>query len=250
MLNHKPKIHIFIPAYNAQNHLEKVLDRMDEACWQRVSQLVVINDGSSDDTAKVISSLENKYPKLQCLENPKNLGYGETVKIGLKSALDGEGDYIVCLHADGQYPPEYILEMVDFAEEHKLDIVQGSRMKGKMALQGGMPLYKYVAGKILCLLENWVFKLSLSDYHSGFLCYSKKTLQVIPFKSLSHSFDFDLEMIAAARKNGLSIGEIGIPTRYADEESHLSPIGYGIRVLKVLWGYVFFGNKYLKYGPP
>jgi hypothetical protein len=115
-----------------------------------------------------------------------------------------------------------------------IDLMQGSRIASGTALSGGMPLYKYVAGRFLTALENAAFGLRLSDYHSGFLVYSRRCLETLPFSRLRGSFDFDLEAIAAARARGLAIGELPIPTRYAGEVSYLNPITYGCRVLWVL----------------
>jgi hypothetical protein len=100
-----------------------------------------------------------------------------------------------------------------------------------------MPKYKWLAGVILTWMENKTFGLQMTDYHSGFLLYSRKAAINIPFEELSHYFDFDLEVIAAARARGLKVDELGIPTRYADEESHLNPIWYGLRCLRVMLRY-------------
>jgi hypothetical protein len=100
-----------------------------------------------------------------------------------------------------------------------------------------MPLYKYAANAVLNVIENGVLGLALSDYHSGYLVYGPRALASLPFSRLSDSFDFDLEVLAAARARGLAIGEAPIPTHYGDEVSHLNPLTYGLRVLRVLWRY-------------
>ena len=101
----------------------------------------------------------------------------------------------------------------------------------------GMPLYKFVAGKLLVWLENKAFGLEMTDYHSGFLLYSRRAIETIPFERLSSYFDFDLEVIACAQARGLKVAELGILTRYADELSHLNPIWCGVRCLLVLLRY-------------
>ena len=116
----------------------------------------------------------------------------------------------------------------------QISLLQGSRIASGTALSGGMPLYKYVAGRLLTALENRCFCLDMTDYHSGFLIYDQTCLQALPFHRMSSSFDFDLEAIASALSLGLSVGELPIPTRYADEKSHLKPVAYGIRVPWVL----------------
>ena len=118
-----------------------------------------------------------------------------------------------------------------------LDLLQGSRIASGTALSGGMPLYKYLANAGLNVLENLTFGLGMTDYHSGYLVYGPRALAAIPFDRLSDSFDFDLEVIASARAAGLAVGEAPIPTHYGDEISHLRPLPYGLRVLRVLWRY-------------
>ena len=119
----------------------------------------------------------------------------------------------------------------------QLDLLQGSRIAGGTARAGGMPRYKYVANAVLNVLENGVLGLGLTDYHSGYLIYGPRALSELPWERLSDSFDFDLEVLAAARARGLVVGEAPIPTHYGDEVSHLHPVGYGLRVLRVLWRY-------------
>src|SRR5262249_35698541 len=111
------------------------------------------------------------------------------------------------------------------------------RMVGGGALRGGMPFYKFVANKTLTAIENWAFGMKLAEYHSGYMAYSRRAMETIPFEKLSASFDFDLEMIVLARVAGLRIAEVAIPTIYAGEKSHLNPIKYGFDVLKVVRDY-------------
>jgi hypothetical protein len=100
-----------------------------------------------------------------------------------------------------------------------------------------MPLYKYAANAVLNRIENHTLDLAMTDYHSGYLLYGRRALDEVPFRSLSDSFDFDLEVIASARARGLRVGEAPVPTHYGDETSHLSPVRYGLRVLRVMWNY-------------
>jgi hypothetical protein len=157
---------------------------------------------------------------------------------GLDAAAEsGEYAVVATLHADGQYSPEVLPELVRTLHARRLDLLQGSRIAGGQALSGGMPLYKYAANAALNRLENHVLGLTMTDYHSGYLLYTRRALERLPYRALSCSFDFDLEMIAAARARGLRVGEAPIPTHYGDEISHLQPITYGLRVLRVLWNY-------------
>jgi hypothetical protein len=140
----------------------------------------------------------------------------------------------VILHADGQYSPERLPELLAPLMAGKADLVQGSRMLGGGALKGGMPLYKYVANRILTAVENRAFGMRMAEFHSGYMLYSRIALESIPFRRLSDSFDFDLEMLVCARILGLRIAEVAIPTIYADEVSHLKPIAYGLDVLRIV----------------
>lgn len=230
-------IAVFIPAYNAAKTLGWVLKRIPQDAWDVVESVFVVDDGSTDETAATVEALSIAYPKVVLHSLPQNLGYGAAVRKGLELCLETATDYVVCLHADGQYPPEKMLEFVHYMHDNQVDILQGSRHKDGTALEGGMPLYKNIAGKCLTWLENRVFGLSLTDYHSGYMLYSRKAVANLPLEQLSHSFDFDVEVIAASRRRGLKIDEQGIPTHYGDEESHLNPISYGFRVLHVLWRY-------------
>ena len=228
---------VFIPAYHAAKTLPDVLKRIPDSAWEQITAVYIINDGSRDETETVVQKLLTAHPKIHLHSFPENRGYGHAVRQGLSFAQQDRAEYAVCLHADGQYPPEYMAEFVADMARDRIDILQGSRHLAGTARQGGMPLYKLVAGKILVWLENAVFGLNLTDYHSGYVFYSRRALTSIPFERLSPSFDFDLEVIASARTGGLAIAEQAIPTRYADEKSHLNPITYGLRVLRVLLRY-------------
>ncbi len=230
-------ISLFIPAYNAAATLQTVVDRIDRATWQQVHRVYLINDGSEDDTWQVMQDIARRNPCCEPVLQKHNKGYGVTVKNGLARCRTDGCSFAACLHADGQYPPESILPAVAKMREKSIDLLQGSRIASGTALSGGMPLYKFVAGKLLTTLENRVFRMTMTDYHSGFLVYGKKALKTIPFETLGGGFDFDLEVIATARAIGLSIGEVPIPTRYAGERSYLNPVVYGLRVLRVLIRY-------------
>jgi len=233
----KPSCSIFIPAYNAEKTISSILMRITHETWEHISKIVVIDDGSQDNTVSIITQLKDKFTKLELLSFDINQGYGKAVSKGMELCLKSDCDYIVCLHADGQYPPEKIDEFLYHMQNNKIDILQGSRHKAGTALEGGMPLYKYLAGKMLVWLENQIFGLKMTDYHSGFIVYSRNALSKIPFQYMSNSFDFDLEIIAMANKRNLVISELAIPTCYGDEKSYLNPVIYGLRILKILFKY-------------
>lgn len=230
-------VFVLMPAYNAGATVEKVFARIPPEAKQRIRRYVAVDDGSKDDTAAALARLQAEFPNLVVLTHETNRGYGEAEKTLLRYALREGADAGVLLHSDGQYSPEKIPELLDPLDRDAADLVQGSRMLGGGALGGGMPLYKFIANKALTAIENWAFGLKLAEYHSGYMLYSRKTLETIPFEKLSGSFDFDLEMIVLARVKGLRIAEVAIPTIYAGEKSHLRPIQYGLDVLKVVRDY-------------
>lgn len=236
------RISIFMPAYNAGNHIVSVFDRFSDDLWETINTVWVINDGSVDSTGEKLAELSKNNKKIKGINLNKNKGYGFAVQLGLHVCKNDGCDFAVCLHSDGQYPPESIIEFTQYMKDSGYNILQGSRMASGTALSGGMPLYKFVAGKILTFFENCVFGLSLTDFHSGFLLYDRKAFTTIPFWRLSNSFDFDVEVIASGCARNLKIGELPIPTCYANEKSYLNPLSYGLRVVWVMFKYVW--NNY------
>ena len=230
-------VFVLMPAYNAAETVEKVFARIPPEAGRRISRYLVVNDGSKDDTAAALSRLEKQFPNLVALTHPVNRGYGETIKNLLGYALREGAQVGIVLHSDGQYSPEKIPEILALFDKDEADIVQGSRMLGGGALRGGMPMYKFFANKVLTAIENRAFGMNLAEYHSGYMAYSRRALETIPFQNLSASFDFDLEMLVLANVKRLRIAEIAIPTIYAGEKSHLNPIQYGFDVLSVVRDY-------------
>jgi glycosyltransferase involved in cell wall biosynthesis len=230
-------VFILMPAYNAGATIEKVFARVPPEARQRISRYVVVDDGSTDDTSSALVRLQKEFSNLALLWHSGNRGYGEAQKTLLRYALAQGADVGIVLHSDGQYSPEKIPELLAPFDGGTADLVQGSRMLGGGALRGGMPFYKYVANKALTAIENRAFGMKLAEYHSGYMVYSRKAMETIPFEKLSNSFDFDLEMIVLAKVKGLRIAEIAIPTIYAGEVSHLNPIKYGFDVLSIVRAY-------------
>ena len=230
------KLSVVIPAYNAARHIEAVLGRVAPLVSSGLQQVIVVDDGSRDATARLVREFRAESFRIDLVERSKNGGYGAAMKDGLALARQSGPDVVACIHADGQYAPEVLPDMIEQLSQRRLALLQGSRIAGGAALRGGMPIYKYVGNALLNLIENRTLGLSLTDYHSGYLVYGAAALD-LPFSSLSDSFDFDLEVIATARAHGLAVGEAPIPTHYGDEVSHLNPLTYGLRVLRVMWNY-------------
>lgn len=233
-----PQVAIMVPAYNAGKTMESVFERIPADVHARVVGYGVVNDGSSDDTAKVLCRLQSQYEKLCPLHHDVNRGYGAAEKTLLDWALTTSADVLVLLHSDGQYAPEEIPRLLKPFESDGADIVQGSRMmEAGAALRGGMPRYKYVANRLLTALENIAFGMQMAEYHSGYMLYSRRVAQGIPYHKLSDSFCFDQEMLVSAHVKGYRIAQLPIPTHYGEEVSHLNPIQYGINTLAVVWAH-------------
>lgn len=233
----KKNVFVVMPAYNAGSTIENVFMRIPQKVKSRIERFVVVNDGSTDGTDAAIARLSSKYSNLVALKHETNRGYGAAEKTLLNYAVEEGAEVAILLHSDGQYSPEKILEMLQPFDSDDAEIVQGSRMLEGGAVKGGMPFYKFVANKCLTAVENWAFGMKMAEYHSGYMIYSRKAMVEIPFNKLSDSFEFDLEMIIMAKTKGFRIVEIAIPTIYADEESHLNPLKYGLDVLSIVLAY-------------
>lgn len=231
------KVVVVIPAYNSAETIARVFKRVPEEALIKISEFIVVNDGSTDSTGEVVRELKERY-KIKILTHPKNLGYGAAQKTGFKEALRDAADIIVLLHSDGQYPPELLLEMIEPVEKGEADIVGGSRILGGKMREGGMPLIRIFGNILLTKIENFVFRMDLTTYHSGYKVYSRKALEKIDFEKYSNYFHFDSEMLVGAKRNKLRIAEVPIPTRYAGEKSYLNPVKYGIGVLGVIFRYL------------
>lgn len=223
------RVFIVMPAYNTGSHIAKTVERIPRGICEK---LIVVNDGSTDNTLEAAKKLKRKDFAIEIINHEQNLGYAMAQKHGYRSALNQGADLMVLLHSDGQYAPHLIPLLLQPLFEGKADIVQGSRMLGN-PLKGGMPLYKYWGNRFLTAFENLMLGLNLSEFHSGFIVYSKKALNTIPFEQMENCFHFDGEMMITASEKRLRIKEVMIPTTYADEKSNLNPVTYGLRVIKI-----------------
>jgi glycosyltransferase involved in cell wall biosynthesis len=228
---------VVVPAYNAGPYIASVLQRVSATPLPDLERIVVVDDGSTDDTREKVAAIESVRCPIDRVDRRKNGGYGAAMKDGLERAARYDPDVVACVHADGQYSPEVLPRLVAYMRTRALDILQGSRIASGTALSGGMPVYKYLANSMLNIIENRVLELKLTDYHSGYILYGRRSLAAIPYAKLSNGFEFDLEVIACARAHGLTVSEAPIPTYYGEETSHLHPIAYGLRVLRVMWNY-------------
>jgi glycosyltransferase involved in cell wall biosynthesis len=228
---------VVMPAYQAERHVRRVIERVLAAPGLSLSRVLVVNDGSRDGTRAEVCALGASDARVELVDRVANGGYGAAMKSGLVRAAESDPDVVACVHADGQYSPEWLPHLMNELAARRLDVLQGSRIASGTAVSGGMPLYKIAANAVLNRIENRTLGLRMTDYHSGYLLYGRRALRELPFARLSDSFDFDLEVIASARARGLAVGEAPVPTHYGDETSHLNPVTYGLRVLRVMWRY-------------
>ena len=241
------KVLILITAFNVERFIEKVILRLPNKLKksQLNFEILIIDDASNDNTLKKIISIRDKYKdyKITCLSNKVNLGYGGNQKIGYHYAIKNNFDYIILLHGDGQYAPEKILDMLDPLINNNVDVVQGSRMIKKIdALKGKMPIYKFIGNVVLTLIQNFLTRLNLSEYHSGYRSYKVSALKEIPFHLNSNQFHFDTQILIQLSIAKKKIYEIPIPTFYGKEISSLNSIQYGFAILGTT--FVFFLQKF------
>ena len=233
----KEKILIFIPAYNVEKKITKVLNKIPKIVFNKYNiKILIIEDNSSDKTLSVIKKvikMRGDKIKIYLIVNKKNKGYGGVQKIAFNYAIKKNFKYVVMLHGDNQYPANKILLLIKPLLTNKYDAVFGSRMINSInALKGGMPLYKYLGNIALTFFQNLVLSSNLSEFHSGYRSYKVSSLKKIKFKSNTNDFHFDTEIIIQFLKNNLKIKEIAMSTHYGDEISHLKSIPYGLNIVR------------------
>ncbi len=223
------KVVVVLPAYNAALTLEQTYR---EIPFDIVDEVVLVDDASRDDTLEVGRRLGIRH----LVRHERNKGYGGNQKTCYRTALDLGADIVVMLHPDYQYTPKLIKAMVSVIGEGLYPVVFGSRILGKGALKGGMPLYKYIANRFLTLTQNLLMNQKLSEYHTGYRAFSGQVLRSLDLSRNSDDFIFDNEMVAQVFYKGYEIGEITCPTKYFKEASSINfsrSVTYGLGVLKV-----------------
>lgn len=211
---------ILVVAYEAEKHIESVLNRIPWARLPGSGEVLVMDDASTDKTSALAASWQGppgSWP-VRVLKNPKNLGYGGNQKLGYSYALQNNFDQVVLLHGDGQYAPELLPEMIGPLVAGKCSAVFGSRMLQRSnALKGGMPFYKWIANQLVTKLENKILGTSLSEFHTGYRAYRCDLLRKVPFELNTNGFHFDTEIIIQINRAKELISEISIPTFYGNE---------------------------------
>ena len=229
------KVVVVLPAFNASLTLERTYN---EIPLNIVDEVILVDDYSIDNTIGIGRRLGIK----NIIQHDKTKGYGGNQKTCYNKALQLGADIIIMIHPDYQYTPQLVLAMVSIIGNGLYPVVFGSRILGKGAIKGGMPIYKYVANRVLTLIQNILMNQKLSEYHTGYRAYSGKVLSMIDFNRNSDDFIFDIEIIAQIFFNGHEIAEITCPTKYFKDASSINfkqSVKYGIGVLRVSILYFF-----------
>jgi glycosyltransferase involved in cell wall biosynthesis len=229
----RPRVVVVMPAYNAARTLAACLADVPR---ELVDEVVLVDDASHDGTAELAESLG-----LTVIRHPRNRGYGGNQKTCYREALALGAEIAVMVHPDHQYDPRVIPQLVAPIAAGRCDAAFGSRMLGGKAREGGMPWWKYLANIALTKLENGVFGLGLTEYHSGFRAYSRRYLESVRLDANADAFVFDSEIIAQGVTAGMRFEEIPIETRYFPEASQIrfrASVRYGLDILRMLARYV------------
>lgn len=234
MLNGR-KIVVVLPAYNAEKTLSQTYS---EIPFDIVDDVILVDDASDDNTKAEAERLGIS----NIIIHSKNKGYGANQKSCYNKALELNADIVVMLHPDYQYTPKLIYAMSSIIANDVYAVVFASRILGKGALKGGMPLYKYVANRILTFIQNILMRQKLSEYHTGYRAFSGAVLRKVDYNANNDDFIFDNEIIAQIFDAGYEIGEVTCPTKYFKESSSINfqrSVKYGLGVLRVSLSYFF-----------
>lgn len=232
---------VVMPAYNAEMTLEQTYN---EIPFDIVDNVILVDDKSKDDTVGKARSLGIRY----IIAHEDNKGYGGNQKTCYDKALELKSDIVVMLHPDYQYTPKLLHSMVYLIADGVYPVVFGSRILGKGALRGGMPLYKYISNRILTFIQNVLMNNKLSEYHTGYRAFAAEVLRNINYKGCSDNFVFDNQVIAQICSKNYEIAEITCPTKYFPEASSIklyNSLVYGFGVLGVAFRY-FLHKMHLK----
>ena len=227
------KIIVVLPAYNAAKTLEQTYA---EIPFDIVDEVVLVDDASRDDTVEVGRKIGIRH----IIRHEKNTGYGGNQKSCYNKALELGGDIVIMLHPDYQYTPKLITSMANIIAQDLYPVVLASRILGRGALNGGMPLYKYVFNRFLTFSQNMLMRQKLSEYHTGYRAFSADVLRKIPYMQNSDDFVFDNQMLAQIFYAGFEIAEVTCPTKYFDEASSINfkrSVIYGLGVLRTSMQY-------------
>jgi glycosyltransferase involved in cell wall biosynthesis len=236
-------ITVVLPAYNAEKTLELTYR---EIPFDIVDHVILVDDRSRDNTLQKARELGIKY----IITHAENKGYGGNQKTCYDKALELNSDIVVMLHPDYQYSPRLIHSMCYLIANGVYKVVLGSRILGKGALKGGMPLYKYIANRFLTLTQNILMNQKLSEYHTGYRAFSATVLRNVNYHTNSDDFVFDNQMLAQILYAGYEVAEITCPTRYFDDASSINitrSIKYGLGVLGVSFSFMLQKTRLFRF---
>jgi len=222
------KVIVVMPAYNAAQTLRQTYDEV--MAQEIVDLIILVDDGSQDETVAIAKTL----PQTIVYVHKKNMGYGANQKSCYRLALEKGGDIIIMVHPDYQYTPKLIPAMASMIGNELYHCILGSRILGGYALEGGMPLWKYIANRMLTLIENILLGAKLSEYHTGYRAFSRELIEELPIDFNSDDFVFDNQMLAQVLWYGYTIAEVSCPTKYFTEASSINllrSIQYGMGCL-------------------
>jgi glycosyltransferase involved in cell wall biosynthesis len=223
------KVVVVMPAYNAARTLKRTYDEV--MAEEIVDLVIIVDDGSKDDTVAMAQTL----PQTLLHIHPKNQGYGANQKTCYRLALEAGADIIIMIHPDYQYTPRLIPAMAAMLATGFYPCVLGSRILGGYALRGGMDWWRYVANRVLTLIENLLTGAKLSEYHTGYRAFSRELLERLPLRSCSDDFVFDNQILAQILWLGATIAEVSCPTRYEPESSSINLSRSVVYGLGCLW---------------
>jgi glycosyltransferase involved in cell wall biosynthesis len=225
----KPKVVVVMPAYNAAQTLRMTYAELPHNV---VDLVIVVDDGSSDETVEIARSLG-----LELFVHNRNYGYGANQKTCYREALKAGAEIIVMVHPDYQYDPTLLPQIIKPIQDGEADVVLGSRLLGGNVMKQGMPWWKFISNRFLTEMENSVFGLKLAEYHTGYRAYRREALESVNIDMNSDNFIFDQEIMAQFVQVGLRIAEVPVPTRYFPQASSASFIQssiYGLSILTLL----------------
>jgi glycosyltransferase involved in cell wall biosynthesis len=231
----RKRLLVFVIAYQAESTLTSVLERIPDSVFVDYDcEVLIVDDASEDRTFAIGREYQCSHPEtpMTVLRNEYNQGYGGNQKVGYAYAIARRFDFVAMVHGDGQYAPEELPRLVEPLRKGDADVVLGSRMTDQFrALEGGMPLYKYLGNRVLTAIQNALLGTKLSEFHSGYRIYAVKLLEEIPYRLNSNAFHFDTEIIIQLLNAKARIIELPIPTYYGNEISRVNGMKYAKDVL-------------------
>lgn len=240
MINGK-RVAVVMPAFNAERTLEQTVRELPDI----VDIKILVDDSSTDKTAALAESLG-----VQTFVHDRNYGYGRNQQTCYREALAAGAEIVVMVHPDYQYTPLLVTAMASMVACGVYDVVLGSRILGGGALKGGMPVYKYIANRLLTAFQNLVLGVKISEYHTGFRAFGRHVLQSLPLLENSDDFVFDNEMLTQVVSFGYRIGEVSCPTKYFKEASSIGfrrSMKYGIGVLTTTTKFICYKTGLMKF---